>query len=51
MDVKFLLAAEKEFEETVIYYNSQSEGLGFEFAAEVKYTISLDKNLKTHKTL
>ncbi|MCH8119672.1 MAG: addiction module protein [Planctomycetes bacterium] len=24
MDVKFLLAAEKEFEETVIYYNSQS---------------------------
>lgn len=39
MDVKFLLSAEKEFEETVIYYNSQSEGLGFEFAAEVKHTI------------
>lgn len=37
--IKFLLAAEQEFIETVIYYNSQSEGLGFEFAAEVKYTI------------
>ncbi len=38
-EVKFLLAAEEEFIETVIYYNSQSEGFGFEFAAEVKYTI------------
>jgi len=32
MNVKFLLAAEKEFEEAVSYYNLQSEGLGFEFA-------------------
>jgi len=39
MDVEFLLSAEKEFEEAVIYYNSQGEGLGFEFAAEVKNTI------------
>ena len=38
-EVKFLLAAEEEFIETVIYYNSQSEGLGFEFAAEVKHTL------------
>lgn len=34
MDVQFLLSAEKEFEEAVIHYNSQSEGLGFEFTAE-----------------
>ncbi len=39
MDAKFLLSAEKEFEEAVIYYNSQSEGLGFEFAVEIKHTI------------
>jgi len=37
--LQFLLAAEQEFIETVKYYNSQSEGLGFEFAAEVKHTI------------
>ena len=39
MDVKFLLSAEKEFEAAVSYYNSQSDGLGFEFAAEVKHVI------------
>jgi plasmid stabilization system protein ParE len=39
MDVEFLLSAEKEFEEAVYYYNSQSEGLGFEFAVEVRRTI------------
>jgi hypothetical protein len=39
LKISFLSAAEQEFIETVIYYNSQSEGLGFEFAAEVKYTL------------
>ncbi len=37
--IQFLLSAEQEFIETVKYYNSQSEGLGFEFAAEVKSTL------------
>ena len=38
MKVKFLAPAEKELIDAVAYYNSQSEGLGFEFAAEVKRT-------------
>lgn len=37
--IQFLLSAEQEFIEAVKYYNSQSEGLGFEFAAEVKSTM------------
>jgi hypothetical protein len=37
--LKFLLAAEQEFIEAVKYYNLQNEGLGFEFAAEVKSTL------------
>ncbi|MFU8794274.1 MAG: type II toxin-antitoxin system RelE/ParE family toxin, partial [Dethiobacteria bacterium] len=32
--------AEAELQETIDYYNRQSEGLGFEFALEVKDTIS-----------
>ena len=39
MLVEFLEAAEAEFIEAVDYYNEQSEGLGYEFAAEVKRTI------------
>ncbi len=39
MNVEFLEAAEHELYETVEYYNSQSEGLGYEFAAEVKQAI------------
>ncbi|MBU4404776.1 MAG: type II toxin-antitoxin system RelE/ParE family toxin [Candidatus Aminicenantes bacterium] len=38
--IQFLLAAEQEFIETVIFYNSQSAGLGFEFAAEVRSTLA-----------
>ena len=38
-EIKFFSVAEQEFIETVRYYNSQSEGLGFEFAAEVKCTL------------
>jgi plasmid stabilization system protein ParE len=39
MRVELLSAAEAELVEAVSYYNAQSEGLGFEFAAEVKQTI------------
>lgn len=39
MLVEFLKVAESEFVEAVDYYNEQSEGLGYEFAAEVKRTI------------
>lgn len=39
MDIKFLAPAEVEFTEAVSYYNMQSEGLGYEFAAEIKRTI------------
>ena len=39
MTVDFLQPAEDEFIEAIAYYNLQSEGLGLEFAAEVKRTI------------
>ncbi|MDA8104781.1 MAG: type II toxin-antitoxin system RelE/ParE family toxin [Nitrospiraceae bacterium] len=39
MDIAFLASAEAELLDAVAYYNSQSEGLGYEFAAEVKRTI------------
>ena len=39
MIIRFLSSAEIEFEDAINYYNTQSEGLGFEFAAEVKRTI------------
>lgn len=39
MKVKFSKAAELEFKDAIAYYNDQSEGLGFEFANEVKLTI------------
>lgn len=39
MNLDFLQSAEAEFVEVVAYYNLQSEGLGFEFAAEVKRTL------------
>ncbi len=39
MDIKFLAPAEDELLQAVAYYNTQSEGLGYEFAAEVKRTI------------
>jgi hypothetical protein len=34
--VDFLQPADDEFAEAIAYYNLQSEGLGLEFAAEVK---------------
>ncbi len=39
MKVEFLKIAEIELAEAVSYLNEQSEGLGFEFAVEVKQTI------------
>jgi plasmid stabilization system protein ParE len=39
MKVDFLDPAKAEFAEAVAFYNRESEGLGFEFAAEVKRTI------------
>lgn len=37
--VEFLDSAEAELIEAVAYYNDESEGLGFEFGAEVNRTI------------
>ena len=39
MNIEFLAPAEEEFEESIDYYNRQSEGLGFEFAVEIKRTL------------
>jgi plasmid stabilization system protein ParE len=39
MRVEFLSAAEDELGGAVAYYNEQSEGLGYEFAGEIKQTI------------
>lgn len=40
MKVEILETAEAELIDAVEYYNNESEGLGFEFAAEVNRTIS-----------
>lgn len=39
MEIIFLPPAKSEFAEAISYYNDQSEGLGYEFAAEVKRTL------------
>ncbi|MBN2652430.1 MAG: type II toxin-antitoxin system RelE/ParE family toxin [Spirochaetales bacterium] len=39
MHVKFLSVAESEFKESISYYNSQSEGLGYVFALEIRKSI------------
>jgi len=39
MKVSFLACAEAELKDAVSYYNEQSSGLGFEFAAEVKRAV------------
>ncbi len=39
MEIVFLPVARIELADAISYYNSQSEGLGYEFAAEVKRTL------------
>ncbi len=39
MQIEFIQPAEQEFLEAIEYLNSESEGLGFEFAAEVRTTL------------
>ncbi|NLV30521.1 MAG: type II toxin-antitoxin system RelE/ParE family toxin [Acidobacteria bacterium] len=39
MKVQILSTAESELRQAVDFYNDQREGLGFEFASEVKQTI------------
>lgn len=39
MNIRFLAPARAELEKAVDYYNIESPGLGFEFAAEVQRTL------------
>ncbi len=39
MKIDLLPPAKNELTEAISYYNAQSEGLGYEFAAEVKRTL------------
>jgi plasmid stabilization system protein ParE len=39
MTIEFLPPARAELKEAIAYYNKESEGLGYEFAAEVKRTL------------
>lgn len=39
MRVEFLVQAERELLDAVSYYNGESEGLGYEFAAEAERTL------------
>lgn len=39
MAIAFLPPAKAELSEAISYYNAESEGLGYEFAAEVKRTL------------
>ena len=39
MRIAFLSCAEAELHDAIHYYNEQSPGLGYEFAAEVKKTL------------
>ena len=39
MKIEFIQPAEQEFIEAIEYLNSESEGLGYEFAAEVRSTL------------
>ena len=44
MSVRILSVAEMEFLDAVHYYNTESPGLGFEFASEVQATVERIKN-------
>lgn len=47
MEVRFLRVAAAELRQGVVYYNGESEGLGFEFLAEVQRTLT---RVVTHPT-
>jgi hypothetical protein len=40
MKIEFLDTAKKELAEAIIFYNQESEGLGYRFAVEVNRTLS-----------
>ncbi len=40
MIVRFLTPARSELRENIAYYNNQREGLGYEFAAELRQTLN-----------
>jgi hypothetical protein len=40
MNIRILSCAEQELADAVDYYNEQCPGLGYEFAAEIKNTLS-----------
>ena len=44
MTISYLDAAGSEFDEAIAYYNQERDGLGFEFADEVKQTLERIKN-------
>lgn len=44
MEVRFLKTAQQELKDAVVHYNTESEGLGYEFALEVKLTIQRIKD-------
>ena len=44
MRIRYLEAADAEFQEAIDYYNEQSPGLGFEFSDEVKGAITRIQN-------
>lgn len=44
MNMRILSVAEQELTDAVSYYNNESPGLGFEFAAEVQATVERIKN-------
>lgn len=44
MKIRYLDAADAEFQEAIDYYNTQGEGLGFEFSDEVKAALVRIRN-------